>query len=214
VARKSEKAEPEKRRRGRPPARETGAHKEEWGDARLIKRYGNRRYYDASLSRAVTLAEVAEFVRQGEDVRLIDAESGGDITKRVLTQIILEEQNRSRLELMPLDFLRKMISLHDDALTTWLQQYLAAGAQWLERQQAHPSARAVQESIAAFFPWLKSLASASGEARKPAPPEPYAPTPEEWRDAPAKAEEEWRIREEIAELQRRLAHLARDVKRK
>ena len=80
------------------------------------------------------LEEIASFVRGGEDVRVLAAESGEDITRRILGQILLEDANRDRLGAMPIDLLRQMIALKDDTLFAWLEQYLAAGAKWLERQ--------------------------------------------------------------------------------
>jgi polyhydroxyalkanoate synthesis repressor PhaR len=125
-----------KRRRGRPPARESAALKAEFGDARVIRRYGNRRLYDTRLSRCVKLEEIAMFVRAGEDVRVLAAEGGEDITRRILGQILLEDSNRERLAAMPIDLLRQMIAVKDDTMLAWLEQYLAAGAKWLERQTA------------------------------------------------------------------------------
>jgi polyhydroxyalkanoate synthesis repressor PhaR len=183
-----------KRRRGRPPARESAAMREEFGNARVIKRYGNRRLYDASLSRCVTLDEIAQFVRAGEDVRVIDSDSGEDITRRILTQIILEAPNQARLDLLPVEFLRKLISLRDEGLTSWMEQYLQAGAQWLDRQGAAPGAKAMQDSIDALFPWFK---------RPPERP-PAAP----------RTAEETTVRDEIDELQQRLAELAARMKRR
>ena len=146
--RSAPKTEPErKRRRGRPPGRETEEMKASFGDARVIKRYGNRRLYDHKLSRSVTLQEVGDFVRNGEHVVVVDAATGRDITKRVLIQILLEEQNARVLELVPVDLLRKMIALRDDTLSDWLEQYLYVGSQWLERAADNPSARTDRKSV-------------------------------------------------------------------
>src|SRR5262245_47291453 len=102
--------------------------------ARIIKRYGNRRLYDHTLSRPVTMDELADVVRQGQDFLVLDGETGQDITRRILVQIILEHQNRFQLELLPVEFLRQIIQLRSEPLAHWLSQYLGAGAQWLSRQ--------------------------------------------------------------------------------
>jgi polyhydroxyalkanoate synthesis repressor PhaR len=140
-----------KKRRGRPPRSATDAAQAAFPGERVIHRYGNRRFYDLRQSRAVTLEEIAGFVRAGESLRVIDVDAGnGDITRRVLTQIILESDNRQRLELLPIELLRKIITLQDQALSDWLQNYLSAGAHFLERQvkAAFPAALALQESVA------------------------------------------------------------------
>jgi polyhydroxyalkanoate synthesis repressor PhaR len=140
-----------KKRRGRPPRAATDAAQAAFPGERLIHRYGNRRFYDLRQSRAVTIDEIAGYIRAGENVRVIDVDAGNaDITRRVLTQIILESGNRQRLELLPIELLTKIITMQDEALSDWLQQYLAAGAHFLERsaKAAFPAALNLQESVA------------------------------------------------------------------
>ena len=201
-----------KKRRGRPPARDSEAMREEYGEARVIRRYGNRRLYDATQSRCVTLEEIADFVKHGEDVRVIDSDSNEDITRRILTQIILEEPNQKRLDMLPIDLLRKMISMRDDALAGWLEQYLSAGAEWLGRQMssAHSTAipKGMQESMESFFPWLKPGATFN-DGPKPSRKAPPAP-----RQGGSKTPANSEVRDEIEELQRRLSELASKIKRK
>ena len=74
----------------------------------LIKKYENRRLYDATNSRYVNLDEVAQLVKQGHDVQVVDAASGEDITRMVLTQIIAEGAKAPESN-FPLDILRQMI---------------------------------------------------------------------------------------------------------
>jgi polyhydroxyalkanoate synthesis repressor PhaR len=74
----------------------------------LIKKYENRRLYDATNSRYVNLEEVAQLVQQGYDVQVVDAASGEDITRLVLTQIIAEGAKTSDSN-FPLDILRQMV---------------------------------------------------------------------------------------------------------
>jgi polyhydroxyalkanoate synthesis repressor PhaR len=73
----------------------------------ILKKYGNRRLYDARRSGYVTLVEVEQMVQGGEDVQVIDAGSGEDLTKSVLVQIILEREE-SR-EALPRAFLEEVI---------------------------------------------------------------------------------------------------------
>jgi polyhydroxyalkanoate synthesis repressor PhaR len=176
-----------KRRRGRPPRHPSDAD-QQFPGARVIKRYGNRRLYDAKLSRCVTMDEIADFVRKGEDVRVLDGDSGEDLTKRVLTQIILETQNARQLELLPVELLRKIISARSDATARWMEQYLGAMAQFLERSK---------ESIDSLFPWMKQ---SPWPAQEPPPPPPAA--------------KDESLRDEMAELERRLADLASRMNRR
>jgi polyhydroxyalkanoate synthesis repressor PhaR len=76
--------------------------------SRLIKRYGNRKLYDTQESRYVTLEAIASFVKQGEEVRVVDNDTGEDLTAVTFAQIILEEERRKN-GLLPLPILRKII---------------------------------------------------------------------------------------------------------
>ncbi len=78
------------------------------GTERLIKRYTNRKLYDTLESRYVTLEEIARLVREGADVRVVDNESGEDLTSVTFAQIILEEERR-KTHLVSVPFLRKLI---------------------------------------------------------------------------------------------------------
>ncbi|HEX6839226.1 MAG TPA: polyhydroxyalkanoate synthesis regulator DNA-binding domain-containing protein [Polyangia bacterium] len=126
-----------KRRRGRPTRQETKQREAAYAQfegERVIHRYGNRRFYDLAARRAITLEEIAELVRKGEEVRVLDVDAGNeDITRRVLTQIILEAKSHNNLEMLPVEFLRKLISTTDEKTATWLDGYLKAGAMLLDR---------------------------------------------------------------------------------
>jgi polyhydroxyalkanoate synthesis repressor PhaR len=74
----------------------------------VIKKYENRRLYDTSESRYVNLDEVAQMVREGQEVQVVDAKSGEDLTRVVLTQIIVDGA-KDRNSALPIDFLRQMI---------------------------------------------------------------------------------------------------------
>jgi polyhydroxyalkanoate synthesis repressor PhaR len=74
----------------------------------VIKKYGNRRLYDSTHSRYVNMDEVAQMVREGRDVQVVDAGTGEDITRAVLTQIVVE-QSKGNDSGFPLDVLRQMI---------------------------------------------------------------------------------------------------------
>jgi len=167
----------------------------------VIKRYGNRRLYDPQLRRSVTMHEIAEMVRKNDDVRVVDGDTGEDLTKRILTQIILEEQNARQLELLPVELLRKLIAVRSEPLSTWLEQYLNAGAQFLERQMSAnaPATRAMKESFESLFPWMKPESWMPVEATEP---------------PPADAEDNAALRMQMDELERRMADLTSRMKRR
>ena len=74
----------------------------------VIKKYENRRLYDTTNSRYVNLEEVAQLLQQGNNVQVIDASSGEDITRLILTQIIVEDAKTPESS-FPLDLLRQMV---------------------------------------------------------------------------------------------------------
>ena len=82
---------------------------------RLIKRYGNRKLYDTSESRYITLDEIARLVRSGNDVKVVDNENGDDLTAITFAQIILEEE-KWRSSLISLGLLRELVQHGEDTL--------------------------------------------------------------------------------------------------
>ena len=80
----------------------------------ILKKYGNRRIYDARQSGYVTLEKVEAMVQQGEDVQVIDAKSGEDLTNQVLVQIILERA--SARDALPTSFLKQVVRLSNSPL--------------------------------------------------------------------------------------------------
>ncbi len=89
----------------------------------LVKKYSNRRLYDTSESRYITLDELADKVRKGADPRVVDAKTGEDLTQATLTQIIIESRGGARL--LPVPFLTQLIRLGDTALAEFLGRYLS-----------------------------------------------------------------------------------------
>ncbi len=136
-----------KRRRGRPPRAAAADEQSVFPGDRIIHRYGNRRFYDLAESRAVTLEHIAELARRRTNLRILDIEHGSqDITRRVLTQVLLE----SELELVPVEFLRKLVGHQDKSMAAWLRQYLLMGAELLDRntRPGSPSVVEYQQRLA------------------------------------------------------------------
>jgi len=91
----------------------------------LIKKYENRRLYDSTNSRYVNLDEVARILQRGDDVRVVDAASGEDITRLILTQIIVEDAKTPESN-FPLDVLREMVIASGKASQESALKYMKA----------------------------------------------------------------------------------------
>src|SRR5579864_2136096 len=91
----------------------------------VIKKYENRRLYDTTNSRYVNLEEVAQLLQQGNDVQVIDAATGEDITRLILTQIIVEDAKTPESS-FPLDLLRQMVVASGRASQESALQYMKA----------------------------------------------------------------------------------------
>ena len=88
---------------------------------RMIKRYESRKLYDTEESRYVALDEIAGFVRDGQDVRVVDNGSGEDVTAQTLTQVILEEGRSGRAQL-PTELLHDLVRRGEKALANGVEQ--------------------------------------------------------------------------------------------
>ncbi len=94
-------------------------------DPIIIKKYANRRLYNTSTSKYVTLDDLSQMVKAGTEFQVVDAKSGDNITRSVLTQIIFEEENKGQ-NLLPISFLRQLIQFYGDSLQTMVPNYLEA----------------------------------------------------------------------------------------
>lgn len=91
----------------------------------VIKKYANRRLYDTETSQYITLDDLCERVKAGKEFVVTDAKTGQDLTRQVLTQIILEREING-YPLLPVEFLRSAIRFYDDKMGNVLQHYLDA----------------------------------------------------------------------------------------
>ncbi|MFC1706946.1 polyhydroxyalkanoate synthesis regulator DNA-binding domain-containing protein [Planctomycetota bacterium] len=105
-----------------------------------IKRYGNRRLYDATLSRYVTLEEVAGIIRSGDEIVVVDAKSGEDLTKQILVQILLSDDH-GPASLLPSSFLVLLIRYCNESFGEFFQKYLPMSLEFYMRTQREASAR-------------------------------------------------------------------------
>ncbi len=178
----------------------------------VIKKYGNRRLYDTGDSRYITLEELAEKIKKGADVQVVDAKNGEDLTQATLTQIIIESRRAARL--LPVSLLVQMIRMRDDALAEFLGRYMT----WAMAiyQQAKQGARAVAQYnplVMAPFAATNALARLlNGPAPWSEPeavPEPPAPPPVAPAPAPAET-----ANSDVAELRRELEELKKSLKKR
>jgi polyhydroxyalkanoate synthesis repressor PhaR len=100
----------------------------------IIKKYANRRLYNTETSSYITLDHLAAMTREGRDFKVIDAKTEDDITHNVLTQIIMEEESRGQT-MLPVNFLRQLISLYGDSMQAMVPGYLEASMESFRRNQ-------------------------------------------------------------------------------
>ena len=104
-------------------------------DKVTIKKYANRRLYDTESSAYITLDRLAAMVREGREFEVVDAKSGEDITRQVLTQIIVDEEARGST-MLPVNFLKQLIGLYGNSMQGVVPQYLEAAMDAFQRNQS------------------------------------------------------------------------------
>jgi polyhydroxyalkanoate synthesis repressor PhaR len=167
-----------------------------------IKKYANRRLYDTESSSYITLDRLAQMVREGREFEVVDAKSGEDITRQVLTQIIVEEEARGAT-MLPISFLKQLIGLYGNSMQTFVPQYLEAAMDAFQRNQSavkdafggNMFADLAKRNMAMFEDAAQAFTGQRSTARKPA-------------DKPTSSEVE-QLRAELAELQAKVDRLSR-----
>ena len=171
-------------------------------DVVIIKKYANRRLYDTESSSYITLDRLAEMIRQKRQFKVIDARSEEDITRQVLTQIIMEEEARGS-EMLPVNFLRQLIGMYGGQMQSMVPHYLEASLDAFQRNQSQ-----FRDALADAFsnnPFaemarrnMELFQAAAGQGAKPG----KADTSD--RDA-----EIARLKAQLADLQAKVEKLAR-----
>src|SRR5689334_7053048 len=115
-----------------------------------IKKYANRRLYNTATSSYVTLDYLAQMVRNGTEFTVEDAKTGEDITRSVLTQIIVEEESKGQ-NMLPINFLRQLISLYGDNLQFLVPRYLEQSMESFGKNQEQKRAY-MKDSFGGMFP--------------------------------------------------------------
>ncbi len=153
-------------------------------DTIVIKKYANRRLYDTSGSRYINLEDIAALVRNGKDVKVVDASTGEDLTRVTLTQIIVEDA-KGQPSGLPLELLRQLIRASDRVGQEFIMWYLKSAFEAYQNVQSSLQTRLNQMQSAALSPlqMVRSFLQSTGGEKS---------------DDPS---------EEVQELQRRLAQL-------
>ncbi|MDX2141738.1 MAG: polyhydroxyalkanoate synthesis repressor PhaR [Rhodospirillaceae bacterium] len=120
------------------------------GPAINIKKYANRRLYNTATSSYVTLEDLANMVRQNVDFVVTDAKTNEDITRSVLTQIIVEQEGKGQ-SLLPIKFLRQVIAFYGDSLGGVLPRYLEHSMESFSQNETHMR-RIMQDAFKGLFP--------------------------------------------------------------
>jgi polyhydroxyalkanoate synthesis repressor PhaR len=201
----------------------------------VVKKYANRRLYNTATSSYVTLDDLSQMVKEGTDFIVYDAKTGEDITRSVLTQIIFEQESRGQ-NLLPIQFLRRLIRFYGDSLGGFVPSYLEASMEAFARQQeemrsrfsdAWPAGRAMEafedqarqnmalfeRAVRMFSPFAAggldqgAQAGAAPHAAEPPKAEKPKPAPKPAADSDTLAE----LREQMAAMQKRLDKIQGDV---
>ncbi|TKW68120.1 MAG: polyhydroxyalkanoate synthesis repressor PhaR [Paracoccus denitrificans] len=101
----------------------------------LIKRYASRRLYNTETSDYVTLEDIARFIREGREVKIVDLKTGDELTRQYLLQIIAEHESRGE-SVLPVDVLTELVRSYTSQAQTVVPQFLAASFEMLREGQS------------------------------------------------------------------------------
>lgn len=163
-----------------------GVNSQEKPEPLDIRKYPNRRYYDATHSRHLTLEEILDLVRDGHDIKVTDSKTGADITAQVLTQMILELET-AKVANLPVALLLNLIRSNDQFIGDFVEKYF-------------------NQALAAYLQYQKQMASFVPFAAWPqAMMNPFA--------APSAEPQKDELRETISKLQKQVAELQKELKK-
>jgi polyhydroxyalkanoate synthesis repressor PhaR len=158
-----------------------------------IKRYPNRRYYATHTSRYISLPEIEQIIRDGATVEIVDSQTGDDLTRAILVQIIAE-MHPEKIAMFPSAMLHSMLRANK-VMSEFLQAYFRNSLTYLEELQKHGAAGSLKQPMQWMKAWFESL-----------------PTPPNAKGAPkskgkAASNENRGIAKRIARLEERIAEL-------
>ncbi len=115
-----------------------------------IKKYANRRLYDTGRSSYVTLDDLCAMVKEGQDFVVVDAKSGEDLTRQVLTQIIVDQESKGQ-NMLPTNFLRQLIGFYGDNIQSIVPNYLEHSIDAFSKNQEQLRSQ-INKSLEGMFP--------------------------------------------------------------
>ena len=182
------------------------------GDSVVIKKYANRRLYNTATSSYVTLDDLCQMVKDGTDFVVYDAKTGEDITRSVLTQIIVGEEGKGQ-NLLPINFLRQLIGWYGDSLQDLVPRYLDHSMQAFARNQEQMR-EYMQKALDGFCPFsqFEQMGKGNMAGLEPAMKMASSPHPGEAPRAAANGEKaEGDGKDELEELKDRIDALQKQL---
>jgi polyhydroxyalkanoate synthesis repressor PhaR len=192
----------------------------------VVKKYANRRLYNTASSSYVTLDDLAKMIKEGGDFVVYDAKTGEDLTRSVMTQIIVEQEQKGGQNMLPISFLRQLIGLYGDSMQFLVPGYLEQAMMTFARnqEQMRKNLRATfgifpfgqfeemgKQNIALFEQALKMLSPYGRDARRAGAETP--PPASETRGEPEGEDPRLRrLEAQIEALREQLDALGRDRK--
>jgi polyhydroxyalkanoate synthesis repressor PhaR len=186
----------------------------------VIKKYANRRLYNTGASVYVTLEDLAQMVKNGEDFQVFDAKTNEDITRSVLTQIIFEQEGKDGQSLLPIDFLRQLIRFYGDSMQMLVPSYLQFSLEKFVAEQQKMREQMTSALGVAATPGGQMFSALEEQTRKNMtmfnealgilnpfmPPAPKAPDPKPAEPAPGEFDF---MKKQLAEMQKMIEALAK-----
>lgn len=183
-----------------------------------IKKYANRRLYNTGTSTYVTLEDLAVMVKKEEDFVVVDAKTGVDITRSVLTQIIFDEENKGT-NLLPISFLRQLIRFYGDQMEAIVPSFLDASITSLTRDQDKlrdqmtgafgvPSFEVVEEHTRRNMEMFDQALKMFNPFVAPAKPEEPSVSPQAEGNTAESGDDLSALRDQIADMQRKVEALS------
>ena len=178
----------------------------------LIKRYASRRLYNTETSDYVTLEDIAGFIRDGREVQIVDLKSGDDLTRQYLLQIVAEHESKGE-SVLPVDVLTDLVRSYTSGVQSIVPQFLASSFEMLRDSQAKmmqnltvfpnpmaamPGFDALRKQQEAFLKTVMGGMPGWGGS---------GPTREDDAPAPAAPDDIAEIKQQLAELQKKLSKL-------
>ncbi|SHL99564.1 polyhydroxyalkanoate synthesis repressor PhaR [Roseovarius litoreus] len=184
----------------------------------LIKRYASRRLYNTETSDYVTLEDIAEFIREGREVQIIDLKSGDDLTRQYLLQIVAEHESKGE-SVLPISVLTDLVRSYTTQATSVVPEFLAASFEMLREGQSAMMENMTKANPLANMPgmeamraqqeaFMKAMTGGMGGlgSLKGGPAAKTEDSPSE-QPTPDKGEDLDEIRKQLADLQEKLSKL-------